>query len=199
MVIPGPLGTTLIRVVFENNDYVVSTRSYNCYLMMLLTNSRTHLFTECVLKKKQGQNKQRNTFWQERPYAEGCVHVVPLRMKCQHNTSLDDTFMLFYRYLSPHCNFCAAKNAAEFCSFCLKRLTFQDSWLCQEGHQGRLQPADSRNCCSETTFPHILRISKRLVCILITIPFVYIYSSNRNGRFLYWRWTTNYTSFEIIK
>ena len=62
MVIPGPLGTTLIRVVFENNDYVVSTRSYNCYLMMLLTNSRTHLFTECVLKKKQGQNKQRNTF-----------------------------------------------------------------------------------------------------------------------------------------
>jgi len=129
MVIPGPLGTTLIRVVFENNDYVVSTRSYNCYLMMLLTNSRTHLFTECVLKKKQGQNKQRNTFWQERPYAEGCVHVVPLRMKCQHNTSLDDTLMLFYRYLSLYCNFCAAKNAAEFCSFCLKRLTFQDSCL----------------------------------------------------------------------
>jgi hypothetical protein len=95
-------------------------------------------------------------------YRRVCTYST-LRMKCEHNTSLDDTFMLFYPYLSPHCNFCAAKNAAEFCSFCLKRLTFQDSWLCQERHQGfnrSILRSDSRNYCSETTLPLIYSASR---------------------------------------
>src|SRR5215831_2309659 len=82
----------------------------------------------CFEEKTRSEQAKKH-FLTGKTLCRGVCTCRTLRMKCQHNTSLDDTLMLFYRYMSLYCNFCAAKNAAEFCSFCLKRFTFQDSCL----------------------------------------------------------------------
>ena len=71
-----------IRMVFlENNDYVlnlvVSTRSYHCYLMTLLTISRTHLFTECVLKKNKVKTIKKHFLTGKTLYREVCTCRTP--------------------------------------------------------------------------------------------------------------------------